>query len=105
MKYATWELDFTDPNYGTGPEEKIVELGFKATGAWVNGTVENGATILGYVYGEPSETELTTWNFTYLTQEEALDFCKAIDSKAYLLESGEIGVPEEELDTPSELEA
>jgi hypothetical protein len=97
MNYATWKLNFTDPNYGTGPEDKIAELGFGAEGAWVAGEVENGGTILGYVTEPVDESELTTWQVTNLTQEQALDFCLAINSEAYLLPDGKITVPYEDI--------
>lgn len=97
MNYATWKLNFANPEYGTGPEEKIAELGFGAEGAWVSGEAENGGTILGYVTEEQDESELTAWEFTNLSQAEALAFCLAINSEAYLLEDGTITAPIEEL--------
>jgi hypothetical protein len=96
MNYATWKLNFTDPNYGTGPEDKIAELGFEAEAAWVDGEVENGATILGYISEPQEDSELMTWEFTTITEEEALAFCQAIDSEAYILEDGRITAPIEE---------
>lgn len=96
MNYATWKLNFADANYGTGPEDKIAELGFGAEGAWVAGQVENGGTILGYVTEEQDESELTTWEFTNITQAEALAFCQAINPEAYLLPDGRITAPIEE---------
>ena len=96
MNYATWKLDFTDPNYGTGPEDKIAELGFGAEGAWVAGQVENGGTILGYTTEEQDESELTAWEFTNITEAEALAFCQAINPEAYLLPDGRITAPIEE---------
>jgi hypothetical protein len=96
MNYATWKLNFTDPEYGTGPEDRIAELGFGAKGAWVAGQVENGGTILGYVTEAQDEAELTTWNFTNITGAEALEFCLAINPAAYLLPDGRITAPLEE---------
>jgi hypothetical protein len=96
MNYATWKLNFTDPKYGTGPEEKIAELGFGAEAAWSDGSVEDGATILGYVTEEQDKTELTAWDFTNITQAEALAFCQAINPEAYLLPDGRITAPIEE---------
>ena len=96
MNYATWKLNFTDPNYGTGPEDAIVALGFTAEGAWVDGQVEDGGTILGYVSDPQNESALATWDFANVTQEDALAFCLAINPEAYLLEDGRIGVPAEE---------
>jgi hypothetical protein len=96
MNYATWKLNFADPKYGTGPEERIADLGFRAEGAWVSGQVENGGTILGYVTEEQDETELTAWKFANITQAEALAFCQAINPEAYLLPDGRITAPIEE---------
>jgi hypothetical protein len=96
MNYATWKLNFSNPDYGTGPEDKIAELGFGAEGAWADGEVENGATILGYVTEAQDESELTAWSFTNITEAEALDFCLELNSAAYLLPDGRITAPIEE---------
>ena len=97
MNYATWKLNFTDPKYGTGPEDRIAELGFGAEGAWVAGEVENDGTILGYVTEAVDESELTTWQVTNISQADALDFCLDINSEAYLLPDGRITAPIEDL--------
>ena len=94
MNYATWKLNFTDPNYGTGPEDKIAELGFGAEGGWVDGQAENGGTIMGYLTEPVDEWELTVWEVQNITQAEALDFCLAINPEAYLLEDGRIAAPQ-----------
>jgi hypothetical protein len=93
MNYATWKLNFTDPKYGTGPEDKIAELGYGAEASWVSGKAENGARILGYVTEAQNEPELTAWDFANITQAEALAFCLAIDPEAYLLPDGRITAP------------
>jgi hypothetical protein len=93
VNYATWKLNFTDPNYGTGPEDTISELGFGAEGAWSNGQVENGGTILGYVTEPVDESELTAWEVTNITEAEALEFCLALNPQAYLLADGRITAP------------
>ena len=90
MKYATWILDFTDPEYGTGPEQEIVNQGGTAEGGIANGDITQGAEILGYFTGEPIDLE--TWSFTELTQDEALAFVTAIDSTAYVADDGKIQV-------------
>jgi len=90
MNYATWKLNFTDPKYGTGPEDKIGELGFAAEGAWVSGQVEDGGTILGYVTEAQDESQLTTWEFTNISQLDAIEFCLALDPTAYILPDGRI---------------
>jgi hypothetical protein len=97
MNYATWKLNFADPKYGTGPEDKIAELGFGAEGAWVAGQIENGGTILGYVTEQVDESELTAWEVTNITEAEALEFCLAINPEAYLLPDGRITAPHEDI--------
>ena len=97
MNYATWKLNFANPEYGTGPEERIAELGFGAEGGWVNGQVENGGTILGYVTEPVDESELTAWEVTNITEAEALEFCLAINPEAYLLPDGRITAPIEDI--------
>jgi hypothetical protein len=98
MNYATWKLNFADPKYGTGPEDKIAELGFGAEGAWVAGQIENGGTILGYVTEQVDESELTAWEVTNITEAEALEFCLAINPEAYLLPDGRITAPVEDIE-------
>ena len=90
MKYATWLLDFTDPRYGTGPEQEIRKQGETATGAWVDGNITDGGTVLGYFTGDPPG--LDAWSFTELTQEEALKFVSELNSTAYVAEDGIIQV-------------
>jgi len=93
MNYATWKLNFTNPNYGTGPEDKIAELGFSAEGGWLAGEAENGGTILGYVTEPLNELELSAWDFTNISQMEALDFALAINPNAFLTAEGKINAP------------
>jgi hypothetical protein len=93
MNYATWKLNFTDPKYGTGPEETIKALGSDAYGAWVD-----GETILGYLESPQDEIELQAWSFQNISSDDALDFCLAINENAYLLEDGRITSPIEALD-------
>jgi hypothetical protein len=97
VNYATWKLNFADPKYGTGPEDKIAELGFGAEGGWVAGEVENGGTILGYVTEPVDESELTAWEVTNITEAEALEFCLALNPEAYLLPDGRITAPFEDI--------
>jgi len=95
MKYATWILNFDDPNYGTGPEAVIAEQGGTAEGSFAEGDITKGARILGYFTGEPTEVE--AWSFTEITQQEALDFVLALDETAYLAEDGRINIVMEEI--------
>jgi hypothetical protein len=99
MKYATWKLNFDDPNYGTGPEVSIIEQGGTAEGGLSHGNVTKGAKILGYFTGEP--TELQAWDFTEITQQEALDFVLAIDNTAFVNDHGRISVAFEDFENPA----
>jgi hypothetical protein len=94
MKYATWKLNFDDPNYGTGPEPRVVKNKGTCEGAFAEGDVTKGARILGYFTGEPTEVE--AWEFTEITQQEALDFVLALDDTAYIAEDGRINIVFEE---------
>lgn len=93
MKYAFWDLIEESPNYLIGPEPVIAEAGGRAEAAWTAGVVEDGADILGYVYGDFDPSDLAAWNYREITQQEALDFCLAIDPEAFLLPDGKIGIP------------
>lgn len=90
MKYATWKLNFSNPDYGTGPEGAINAQGCSAEAAYVNGDVTQGAEILGYFTGEPTDLEI--WNFTEITQEEALSFVLSFDETASIDTSGKIKI-------------
>jgi hypothetical protein len=46
--------------------------------------------------------QLAAWNFAYKTEAEALAFCQAINSEAFLAEDGRIGAPMEDLLFPTE---
>ena len=89
MKYATWKLNFTNHEYGTGPEPEIVANGGTAEGAWVYGDITDGGTILGYFTGDAPD--LSNWQFAEVTQEDALAIAVALNPTAYLLEDGRIG--------------
>jgi hypothetical protein len=90
LKYATWKLVFDELGYGRGPEDAIREQGATAEGAYADGEVENGATILGYVYGELDESLLSAWQFDSRTKEEALAFCETFASKVTVDVDGKI---------------
>lgn len=86
MNFATWKLDFSNPNYGTGPEKQLNALGFSAEASWSNGEVSEGGTILGYVSGVPDESLLSTWEYQNISEEEALEFAKAINPNAVIVD-------------------
>lgn len=93
MNYATWKLNFTNSEYGTGPEETIATLGGSAQGAWVDGVAEENGLIIGYVSDPQDELELQAWQFENISQEQALEYCLSISEDAFLLEDGRIIQP------------
>jgi hypothetical protein len=93
MNYATWKLNFENPEYGTGPEDAIAQEGAHAEAGWVDGVAEDGGIIIGYVSSPQDEVKLKTWDFQNITQEEALDYCLSINPEAYILEDGRITAP------------
>jgi hypothetical protein len=95
LNYATWKLNFTNPEYGTGPEDKIAKSGIEAKASWVLGQPEDGGTILGYLSEPIEESKFKAWSVTNISESEALDFCLAINEQAYLLEDGVITAPRE----------
>lgn len=92
MNYATWKLNFDNPDYGTGAELAISKQGVTAEAAWSNGQVQEGSTILGYLTDQVDESLLTDWDVKNVTQAQALAFCKKINSGATLLQDGRIAL-------------
>lgn len=92
MRYATWRLDWADPQYGTGPESLIVERGGTARGIVANPDVVTG-TILGVVSGDFDTTGLDLWGFTEIATDAALAFAQQIAPEATLDDDGQIVWP------------
>lgn len=86
MKFATWKLDFSNSNYGTGPEEKLLDLGISAEACLADGEVGNGATVMGYVSNEADEALLSLWSFKNISQDQALNFAQSIDANAIFVD-------------------
>jgi len=92
VKYATWKLNFLDPEYGTGPEEIIVSQGIEVSGAWAIGSITEDGKILGYLSAEPDLEELTDWDFQIISQAEALALAQTVNPDAEVMADGTIGV-------------
>jgi hypothetical protein len=72
MKFVTWNLRPIADGYLDGPEETIVQRGGSAIAIWIDGSPENGASILGKVSGDTSGLE--EWNVTEISKSEAEAF-------------------------------
>jgi hypothetical protein len=60
MKFAKYDLDFTgNANEGTTPPADIV-----------GGVFAIGTSIVGNFFGNPTNEDLSSWNFTEITKDE-----------------------------------
>jgi hypothetical protein len=91
MIYATWTVHFPE---GSTPELVIRSRGGQASG----GLMLDAFTVLGYVWGVASLTDLDEWNFTQKTSAEALALAQAVNPDCYLADDGTITSPVEELE-------
>lgn len=89
MRYATWRLNWSDPMYGTGPEEIIAGRGGRAEGVVANPEVEHGP-ILGYVSGDFDASGLDAWEYTEITAEQALLFAQDVDDSVTFDDTGRL---------------
>lgn len=92
MNYAVWQLDFTDQNYGVGPEGKSQEIGISCESGWSKTNDQNETFILGYLSAPLDESLFTQWNLQNVSAAEALDFVKQIDASAHIALNGRIAV-------------
>ncbi len=67
MRYATWNVTFTD-NIGTTPEPIIREFGGQASGAFMVGQWG----VCGYLSDNAVIDEAAHWNCVEITQAQAL---------------------------------
>lgn len=88
MKYITWKLVWDENNYGYGPEPTAAENGCRLEASqWLNPEDVTGV-ILGYLHGDMNVSLLSSWEAEELTQQQAINFAKMIDSAATVDENG-----------------
>jgi hypothetical protein len=95
MRYAIWKLSFTG-DYGFGPEEEINAFGGKAESSFTQS--QQNPFILGYVWGDVDLQQLSKYEFSFITQQEALLFMQEIDPSASLNAEGKFVIDAAELD-------
>lgn len=93
MNFVTWKLDFSDANYGTGPEEKAALHGVVLSGLISDGEIHTGGRILGSIDGELDLQEFAQWSLQHLTAEEANAFVQEVSPGSHLSENGSIVEP------------
>ena len=90
MKYATWKIYFpTNSNEGYTPEPTIRERGGTAEGALANGDL-----IIGYISDNADLTNLEQYEATEITEQQALNLAKQVNSDCYMDNEGRIKYPQ-----------
>jgi hypothetical protein len=74
VRYLTWQLNWSDPAYGTGPEWDIGQRGGHAEAS----AFVADPTILGYLTVGCDLAGLNDWSVTELSAADALAFADAI---------------------------
>jgi hypothetical protein len=93
MRYLTWKL-VKDGEYFYGPEHIFLKNGDTLESAWTKIDSDGTRISLGYLNGNSTSlSEAITWDVHELNQNDALEFCKAISSLAYVMENEKIGAP------------
>ena len=87
MKYFTWNTVFDDLGYGNTPETSVT------TGTLEGGFDYQGTSIVGYGSNNVNISGLEKWSVVEITQAEALNFAKSLNSNCYVNDDGKIQAP------------
>jgi hypothetical protein len=87
MKYASWTIDRTD---GSTPEPTIRDRGGEASG----GFMKDENTVVGYVWSDCDLTGLDKWNFSTMTDVQALAIAQSLNAECFLADDGKIQAPD-----------
>jgi len=87
MKYASWTIDRTD---GSTPEPTIRDRGGEASG----GFMKDADTVVGYVWTDVDLTGLEKWNFSTMTDVQALAIAQGLNPECFLADDGTIQAPQ-----------
>jgi hypothetical protein len=87
MKYFTWNTVFDDSGYGSTPESSVT------TGTLEGGFEYQGTSIVGYGSNDVNISNLGNWAVVEITQAEALNFAKSLNSNCYVNDDGKIQAP------------
>jgi hypothetical protein len=87
MKYASWTIDRSD---GSTPEPTIRDRGGEASG----GFMKDSETVVGYVWSDCDLTGLDKWNFSTMTDVQALAIAQGLNPKCFFAEDGTIQAPD-----------
>ena len=90
MKYAQWTIKRPE---GSTPEPLIRSRGGQASG----GFMKDADTVIGYVWNDVDLTGLEKWNFSTMTNLEAMAIAQAMNAECFFGDDGTIQAPQPEL--------
>ena len=90
MKYAQWTIKRPE---GSTPEPLIRSRGGQASG----GFMKDADTVIGYVWNDVDLTGLEKWNFSTMTNLEAMAIAQAMSAECFFGDDGTIQSPQPEL--------
>ena len=90
MKYAQWTIKRPE---GSTPEPLIRSRGGQASG----GFMKDADTVVGYVWNNVDLTGLEKWNFSTMTNLEAMAIAQAMNAECFFGDDGTIQAPQTEL--------
>jgi hypothetical protein len=90
MKYVKWSV-FFEPNATEGYTPEIL---IRNRGGWAEGGFSTATfDIIGYASDDADLSGLEDYKVEEITQAEALDAARAINSECFLEEDGKINLP------------
>jgi hypothetical protein len=87
MKYASWTIDRSD---GSTPEPTIRSRGGEASGSFM----KDSETVVGYVWSDCDLTGLDKWNFSTMTDVQALAIAQGLNPECFFADDGTIQSPD-----------
>lgn len=88
MRYFTWNTIWdNESKYGTTPESSVI------TGNLEGGFEYQGTSIVGYGSNDVDISNLQNWSVIEITETEALNFAKSLNSNCYVNDDGKIQAP------------
>ena len=90
MKYAQWTIKRPE---GSTPEPLIRSRGGQASG----GFLKDAETVVGYVLSDVDLTGLDKWNFSTMTNTQAMAIAQDLNSECFFGDDGTIQAPQPEL--------
>ena len=91
MKYLAWNLDWSNPTSGTGPEDHGRSLGVVLEPGPSVGDLTASGYVIGYGPDDLDLLQFSSWGLRELSQAEALAAALSANGTAHLTSEGKIG--------------